>query len=323
MKKLLFGMAALALVTTTYAEGLEIKAGYDVWRNLSKDYMGDSGGSMDQGWTLGAEYLWASGGDYSYGLGTEFRSKIEDDNNEYNNSMPFYLVGKYDMLDEMFYLVGRGGYNAASNVTGGNTRGGHYVGVGIGRDIGLFNLEVLYENMGYEFKREDQSGYHDSVGIKFGMKLGEFYDMMMQDTTPSEITLAAIEENNKSMIAEEMSVVEENQISPVVAEGEPMIKYTLVNFQFNDGELNDEAKADLNKLKPEMEGAKKVTVTGHTDTRGSAVYNQELSEKRAQAVVDYLEISEGVEIEVIGRGESMPLGDDDNKNRRVEVEIKK
>ena len=39
--------------------------------------------------------------------------------------------------------------------------------------------------------------------------------------------------------------------------------------------------------------------------------------------MDYLEISEGVEIEVIGRGESMPLGDDDNKNRRVEVEVKK
>ena len=44
------------LATTTYAEGLEIKGGYDVWRNLSKDYAGESGGSIDQGWTLGAEY---------------------------------------------------------------------------------------------------------------------------------------------------------------------------------------------------------------------------------------------------------------------------
>lgn len=323
MKKLLFGMAALALVTTTYAEGLEIKAGYDVWRNISKDYMGDSGGSMDQGWTLGAEYLWASEGDYSYGLGTEFRSRIEDDNNEYNESMPFYLVGKYDMLDDMFYLVGRGGYNAASNITGGNTRGGHYVGVGIGRDIGLFNLEVLYENMGYEFKREDQNGYHDSVGIKFGMKLGEFYDMMRQDTAPSETTLAVIEEKNGSMMAEEMSVAEENEALPVVIEAEPVIKYTLVNFEFNDGKLNEGAKADLDKLKPEVEGAKKITVTGHTDTRGSAVYNQKLSEERAQTVVDYLEISEETEVEVIGKGESVPLGEDHNTNRRVEIEIEK
>jgi len=323
MKKLLFGIAALVLVTTTYAEGLEVKAGYDVWRNISKDYMGDSGGSMDQGWTLGAEYLWASSSDYSYGVGTEFRSKIEDDNNKYNKSMPFYLVGKYDMLDDMFYLVGRGGYNASSNITGGNTRGGHYVGVGIGRDIGVFNLEVLYENMGYEFKRQDQSGYHDSVGIKFGMKLGEFYDMMMEDTTPSEATLTAIEENNNSMIAEEMSVVEKNEIIPVATEVEPMMKYTLVNFQLNDDELNDGAKADLDKLQPEVEGAKKITVIGHTDTRGSSEYNQKLSRERAQAVVDYLGISEETEVEVIGKGESMPLGEDHDANRRVEIEIEK
>jgi len=323
MKKLLFGMAALALVTTTYAEGLEIKGGYDVWRNISKDYMGDSGGSIDQGWTLGADYLWTYGEDYAYGLGVEFRSRIEDDNNEYNESMPVYLVGKYDMLDDMFYLVGRGGYNVSSNVTGGNTRGGPYVGVGVGRDIGFFNLEVLYENMGYEFKREDQSGYHDSVGIKFGMKLGEFYDMMMQDTTPSETTLAVIEENNKSMITEEMSVVAENEMFPVVAEGGVLIKYTLDNFEFNDGELSEKARADLDKLKPEVEGAKKITVTGHTDTRGSDVYNQKLSEERAQAVVDYMEIPEETEVEMVGKGESMPLGDDHNANRRVEIEIDK
>ena len=124
MKKLLFGMAALVLVTTTYAEGLEIKGGYDVWRNISKDYAGDSGGSIDRGWTLGAEYLWSYGQDYAYGLGTEFRSMIKDDNHEYNESMPVYLVGKYDMLDDMFYVVGRGGYNASSNINGKNTKKG-------------------------------------------------------------------------------------------------------------------------------------------------------------------------------------------------------
>lgn len=315
MKKILFGMAALVLVTTTYAEGLEIKGGYDVWRNISKDYIGESGGSMDRGWTLGAEYLWDNGEDYSYGLGTEFRSMIEDDNNEYNESMPIYVVGKYGVLDEMFYVVGRGGYNASSNITGGNTRGGHYVGVGIGRDIGFFNLEVLYENMGYEYKRENHSGYHDSVGVKFGMKLGEFYNMMMMDTTPRD--------TNKAMISEEIPVIKEDKIVPVAVEAEPIMKYILVNFEFNDGELNEESKADLDRLKPEVDKSKKITVIGHTDTRGSAVYNQKLSEERAEAVIDYLEIPEEIEVEKIGRGESMPLGEDHNANRRVEIELEK
>lgn len=319
MKKLLFGMAALVLVTTTYAEGLEIKGGYDIWRNISKDYAGDSGGSIDQGWTLGAEYLWSYGQDYAYGLGTEFRSMIKDDNHEYNESMPVYLVGKYDMLDDMFYLVGRGGYNASSNINGKNTRGGHYVGVGVGRDIGFFNLEVLYENMGYKFKNENQSGYNDSVGIKFGMKLGEFYDAMMNSEKPSDSVLSA-----EKIISEEApSPVAEEIVQPILVKEIPVKKYILDNFEFNDGELSEKGKTDLDKLKPEVEEAKKITVTGHTDTRGSAAYNQKLSEERAQAVVDYLEIPEDVDLDVIGRGESMPLGEDHNANRRVEVEIEK
>ncbi len=321
MKKLLFGIVALVLATTTYTEGLEIKGGYDVWRNLSKDYAGESGGSIDQGWTLGAEYLWSYGEDYSYGLGTEFRSRIEDDKNKYNESMPVYLVGKYDLLDDMFYLVGRGGYNAGSNITGGNTRGGHYLGVGIGRDISFFNIEILYENMGYEFKREDQRGYHDSVGIKFGMKLGEFYDSIMNKDEPSEEVLIAEKENKESMILEEVGNNDLAVGELLYIKDVPSIKYTLYNFDFNDNKLSEKGRADLNKLKVEIEGAKKITIVGHTDTRGSAEYNQKLSEQRAQEVADYLEIPEGVEVEVIGKGETMPLGKDHSINRRVEVDF--
>ena len=321
MKKLLFGIAALVLVTTTYSEGLELKGGYDIWRNISKDYVGDSGGSIDRGWTVGAEYLWDYGEDYSYGLGTEFRSMIEDENNRYNESMPIYLVGKYDLLDNMFYVVGRGGYNASSNITGGNTEGGHYVGVGLGKDIGFFNLEVLYENMGYEFKKQDQSGYHDSVGVKFGMKLGEFYDMMRKDSTPNNTQITYEEDN--TMVSEEMPAMEEEKVEEKVVEAEPVMKLILVNFEFNDGQLTDEAKADLDSLKPELVGAKKITVIGHTDTQGSDIYNQKLSEERAKTVVDYLEIPEDVVVEIIGEGELMPLGEDHDANRRVEIEVEK
>ena len=321
MKKLLFGIAALVLVTTTYTEGLEIKGGYDVWRNLSKDYLGESGGSIDQGWTLGAEYLWSYGEDYSYGVGTEFRSKIEDDKEKYNESMPVYLVGKYDFLDDMFYLVGRGGYNAGSNVTGGNTRGGHYLGVGVGRDISFFNIEILYENMGYEFKREDQSGYHDSVGIKFGMKLGEFYDSIMNKDEPSEEVLMAEKENKETMISEEKGNNDLEERELLYPKEVSPRRYTLDNFEPNDNKLSEKGRRDLEKLKIEVAKAKKITIIGHTDTRGSAEYNQKLSEQRAQAVADYLEIPEGVEVEVIGKGEEMPLTEDHGVNRRVEVEI--
>lgn len=71
-----------------------------------------------------------------------------------------------------------------------------------------------------------------------------------------------------------------------------------------------------------------ITISGHTDARGAGEYNQQLSERRAQAVADYL-IAAGVSSKrftVQGLGESQPLdpgGDDEAhaKNRRVELGI--
>ena len=76
-----------------------------------------------------------------------------------------------------------------------------------------------------------------------------------------------------------------------------------------------------------------VTITGHTDRLGSEDYNQELSERRADIVKQYL-VEHGVaanRLRAIGRGESQPVvqcNDTDRAalikclepNRRVEVE---
>ena len=80
-----------------------------------------------------------------------------------------------------------------------------------------------------------------------------------------------------------------------------------------------------------------VLVTGHTDPIGTQQYNQKLSERRADAVRDYL-VSKGVpkdKIETLGMGKTQPLpGVVCNQknmkeliaclapNRRVEVEVK-
>ena len=54
---------------------------------------------------------------------------------------------------------------------------------------------------------------------------------------------------------------------------------------------------------------KRMEIQGHTDSRGSSRYNHELSQRRAQAVVDYL-ISKKIEatrLEAKGYGESNRL----------------
>ena len=71
-----------------------------------------------------------------------------------------------------------------------------------------------------------------------------------------------------------------------------------------------------------------IEVAGHTDSRGSADYNQGLSERRAGAVASYLE-SQGViplRIIAVGLGEDMPVADNSNSegqllNRRVELTL--
>jgi outer membrane protein OmpA-like peptidoglycan-associated protein len=71
-----------------------------------------------------------------------------------------------------------------------------------------------------------------------------------------------------------------------------------------------------------------VSVNGHTDDVGSAAYNQKLSERRAEAVRDYL-FKAGLPAEILsvqGHGKSLPLVPGTSeaaraKNRRVELGI--
>ena len=73
-------------------------------------------------------------------------------------------------------------------------------------------------------------------------------------------------------------------------------------------------------------GKTTVTVVGHTDSEGSTDYNQQLSQRRAQAVIEYFE-SKNVNpqrLAALGRGETEPIADNKTDagrraNRRVEL----
>lgn len=75
----------------------------------------------------------------------------------------------------------------------------------------------------------------------------------------------------------------------------------------------------LNSVKPRIE---RIEIHGHSDSLGSRAYNLRLSEKRAKAVEDVLakQVPEML-INTSGKGESVPVSDQVEKNRRVEVFI--
>jgi outer membrane protein OmpA-like peptidoglycan-associated protein len=104
-----------------------------------------------------------------------------------------------------------------------------------------------------------------------------------------------------------------------------------VPFKFNAYKLNDEAKADLDKLAGDVKSNKRffIAVEGFTDSTGSAQYNEELSRKRADAVVNYLVSKHDIpiyRIHMIGLGKDKPVDEGKGrdaraKNRRVEVKV--
>ncbi|MBG6129548.1 outer membrane protein OmpA-like peptidoglycan-associated protein [Aquimarina sp. EL_35] len=103
-----------------------------------------------------------------------------------------------------------------------------------------------------------------------------------------------------------------------------------VYFATNKSTLNSKSKTNLNKLAgifkeyPDTN----IIVEGHTDSTGDDSYNMSLSQKRANAVTNYL-ISQGISksrLTTYAHGETLPKYDNATpegraKNRRVELGI--
>jgi len=126
------------------------------------------------------------------------------------------------------------------------------------------------------------------------------------------------------------------QTSPVpptepVATDEPiMLTISHVLFDFDKWDIKPEYYRELDpwtdylKSNPELS----VIIIGHTDSTGPASYNQKLSEKRAQSVLNYL-VGKGVDksrMSSKGYGESRPVApnttkDGRQKNRRAEMDL--
>ena len=107
-------------------------------------------------------------------------------------------------------------------------------------------------------------------------------------------------------------------------------RFTLegVNFHHDSARLTDGSMAKLDDAvrilvrHPELV----VEIAGHTDSQGAADYNQDLSQRRANAVRDYL-IKHGANaarLTAMGYGEAEPVADNGTRdgramNRRVEL----
>ncbi len=117
---------------------------------------------------------------------------------------------------------------------------------------------------------------------------------------------------------EEMIQVEE--AAPIVLEG--------VQFASGKAELKPESEEILTKVLNTLIAYPKITIRieGHTDNTGSLALNMKLSQKRAEAVMNWL-IEHGIDpsrLEAVGLGPNNPIADNSTKegrakNRRIEI----
>jgi outer membrane protein OmpA-like peptidoglycan-associated protein len=102
-----------------------------------------------------------------------------------------------------------------------------------------------------------------------------------------------------------------------------------IPFEFNSDKLTTEALLTLKRLGAALKDTRlsgyRFKIAGHTDATGSAEYNQRLSERRAEAVRNYLVFQYDLEparIEAAGFGKTrllVPSRPEDGINRRVQV----
>lgn len=105
------------------------------------------------------------------------------------------------------------------------------------------------------------------------------------------------------------------------------VSLTTVHFSSKSWILNNTSKYELSRLTKYIKNNSDyfIIIAGHTDSDSTTIFNQKLSEKRADSVKEFL-ISSGVDASKLytkGHGEEMPVDSNESddgkyKNRRVE-----
>ncbi len=155
-----------------------------------------------------------------------------------------------------------------------------------------------------------------AVGAMTGGAVGNYMDKQQREL---EAELAEEQRNNEIEL-ERMK----NNVLKVNLNSE-------VSFDFNKADIKAGFYGSLNKLASVVAKYNNtiVHIVGHTDSSGSDSYNQQLSERRALSVKDYL-AANGVtasRIRTEGRGEAEPRAtnatpEGRTMNRRVEIYLK-
>ena len=361
MKKLvILGTALLAL--NAVASEFQVKGGYDFYRKYKSgaDYWKNSDFKVKNGATAGVEYIVDNQGEFEWGLGAEYKfannsGKLKPKKDQWNGTyakakkigrdVPVYALGKFNLIttnngNDALYVLGRAGYNFAKESkearkqAGLDIKGGLYTAAGIGTEFGPVSLEALYERSSFKVsdktKNVDVTKYRDhldTVGVKVGYRIGQ----LKNDRSPKVITQTVeVPVPTPVPVPDKTIDTGRNAALPFSCSVDEK-KCVIRGFKVDGRVPNETEQNDLRSIAGvinQFADGGSIDFVGHTDSTGSAAYNQKLSVARAQNVARLLReyglkntISYGT---ITGQGESNPMDTNDTEqgrynNRRVEL----
>lgn len=205
--------------------------------------------------------------------------------------------------------------------------------------ISISNLEIIQEFTGtaYAIEGEVSFVYPPATGeIKVKDATGAEKSYTLPETSPFKFYIENIDCDTVNVNRYvTVSFTEENcdAKAEYLAPAEIKKEFYWVDFffEFDRAELTEQSKEDMERLVVEMKKfpEAKFEISGYADSRGTDVYNDRLSERRAKSVKDAL-IEKGLNTEnlrIIGKGERFlhvrdaKTEDQHAQNRRVEVRI--
>jgi outer membrane protein OmpA-like peptidoglycan-associated protein len=126
-----------------------------------------------------------------------------------------------------------------------------------------------------------------------------------------------------------IKVVDRKKIIEITEKAESPHLDFAINFGYDSADIDQNSFATLDSLANALKGnalqSSSFLVNGHTDAAGSEAYNDDLSQRRADAVVAYLVSRHDIDptrLKAIGFGESNLKDTNDGEsgvNRRVEI----
>jgi outer membrane protein OmpA-like peptidoglycan-associated protein len=145
-----------------------------------------------------------------------------------------------------------------------------------------------------------------------------------------ELSAVADEARREAAAAQETANLANERISSL--DDYDVQDETVVNFALNSAVLSAEARRQLDELAAKANAARGfvIEVSGHADATGSAARNFQLSQRRAEAVVQYLAVNHHIPmrrfITPMGYGKTAAVADNSTaagraQNRRVEVKV--